>query len=536
MEHLHSIKMKKITKKTILLVLLSSLYIRVLAQSNKIYIAMDVNGCNSCLQTASSLSTEKNLLSTARFLFSSDVTTLQAESLIEETLRIKGKVEVNDIVYSQFIDAYPTSISRKTPKLIFYDTKGNKIIRSISLDSISLFKSYVNDFIRFNQIKPTPIRHDIKSIKKLIGYKVLSYTKGNLVINTYQNPHKIFIYNAALKQLDSLVIDTNLEKQILQLNGVNVANFTQELKWHRESGFPHFSSFITNQILNDSALNGVIVTRFYDHTSGDSILVPTQIFQFFNYHILKKRLRLYAFDALWSGDSIDDGPIVSTEEYYQEFDYPQQDAKGDWNTFINFQPKDSFSKSKMLVRYNYHSSSKLFSIDTIVQTIKFDTINTFSGNKFYDPSYFYDYKLRGGYFYYHDAPLIKNINTHVDINITSFIPDATWIDDLLPTKNGIIYILVNSKRGRFLIMIDEMTNTMLANRSLSELNELLDSNTKALSSKSNRKAKKDMLNFETNKTSNSRKVSNLKSNIVIGNDLSIYFINNEGVINQLKPN
>lgn len=490
---------------------------------------MDVNNCNYCLQTASILSDYPDLLNSVSFLFSpEDVTLKQAIAYVNEELHVKAKVVVNTEMYRKCSVISPTASSRKIPKVIFFNSATQQIVRTFALDSIRYYRNSIRNFLAIENVKYKPINHSIKSIKNLIGYKALSCANGNLVVNTYQNPRKVFFFNAKQKQLSSFVIDTILEKRIFQLNNIDIEHFATALMWHRQNGFTNFSSFITNQVLTDSTLSGVIVTRYYDYESLDSILSPVQIFQFFNYHIRQKDLQLYGFNDLYSGDSISDELIVSKEEFYQEFDYPFMDINGNWNTFINFQPTDSFSKTKMVVKFAYHSNTKLYEIDSIVHTIKFDTIATFTGDKFNDPSFYFDYKFRGNLFYYHNAPLIRNVKSGTTLNLLHIDSTITWVDDLLTTNDGVFYVLTNSKQGHILLLFDESTNTLLAKRKMFELDVLL-----APKAVTKNKSNEIKINSEAFELEPSTKVSVLKSNLVLDSDLSVYFVDNQGLIRQL---
>jgi hypothetical protein len=481
-----------------------------MGQISSAYLVMDVNGCSNCLQTATMLSKTPELLNNISFLFNGDDVTLeQAKNYLSDELKVNGEVVLNSKIYYQYVSAYPNPISRKMPHIVLYNNLNERIERSFSIDSIIFFESLINNIKSPNVYKYINVKHELESVKKLIGYKVLEIKDGNLVVNTYQNPRKIYIYNTPQKMLDSLVIDLKLEEKILSSNNVKIKNLGEAVEWHKQSGFANFSSFVTNQTITYDNLSGVIITRYYNYENQDSIIHPTQIFQYFDYSIKLRKLKLYSFSPLWGGDSIDDFPVISQKEYYQDLDYPFKDSLDNWYAFINYESgeMDSVSKTKQLVRFHYNNQKKMYSVDSVIYNIVFDTIESFSKNRFNNPQTYFAYRFNEPFFYYNDAPLIRNVFTNQTIDLSNIQKGLTWVYDLVQRQDG-LYILIKTNEGRKLLILDKKSNKLLSKIDLQELDKLI--------------------------VTEANGSSSAKSNLVLDSDLSIYFIDKKGIINQLK--
>jgi hypothetical protein len=83
----------------------------------------------------------------------------------------------------------------------------------------------------------------------------------------------------------------------------------------------------------------------------------------------------------------------------------------------------------------------------------------------------------------------------------------TWVYDIVQRQDG-LYILVKTNEGRKLLILEKKSNKLLSKIDLEELDKLI--------------------------VTEANGSSSAKSNLVLDSDLSIYFIDKKGIINQLK--
>jgi len=165
------------------------------------------------------------------------------------------------------------------------------------------------------------------------------------------------------------------------------------------------------------------------------------------------------------------------------------------------------SKTKQLVRFHYNNQKKMYVVDSVIYDIVFDTIESFSKNRFNNPQTYFTYRFNEPFFYYNDAPLIRNVFSNKIIDLSNIQKGLTWVYDLVQRQDR-LYILVKTNEGRKLLILDKKSNKLLSKIDLQELDKLI--------------------------VTEANGSSSAKSNLVLDSDLSIYFIDKKGIINQLK--
>ncbi|MFA6261194.1 MAG: hypothetical protein WC760_07000 [Bacteroidia bacterium] len=410
-----------------------------------------MNSCSNCALISKQLRGNERLFSHTEFLFSDeDITRRQANLFLSDMFGESCKLVMNKDLFDRFAQRIDNF---KNPYMLVYDEVDKKILFMRSMDSLVYFQDEILRIAGLSmQVKETIF--EIPSIQNLYGPKYMEVLDNKIMILAYQSREVAYIVDSRSGALDSLVLTDSLISALLQMRGVYNVDVPGLKKYYEKFNLPYKVaefSWRQNTSGNDFylSIDMLIVNR-------DSVKIKHEITP--EWYVFQMRYspstgeRKY-FPFQWWSDSIkvDGYPVRILDQMYRK-------TIGD-SILISGADKfstDTNTKIKMLVEMRKNEKG-IFQFSGVKKELAIGPIFDFKDKHLNQPHHAYAYRLAEPYFYFHNSPVIYQMNTAKTYDIRQWNKKINWLMDLYQTQDKIQSLV---QQGKQLVVYTVNSKTM----------------------------------------------------------------------------
>jgi hypothetical protein len=449
--------------KSVILFLLGVLLIQG-ASASSIQLVGYINpfNCTSSNTTASALKRLPDLTKAVTFIYSTKAVT--HERAIEYTNKIIGipvAVEMNNKVFAVLNKKFGTN---KVPIICLYDTLMDQIVYSSSIDSLWYYEDVFRQVLKLS--KPLVVtKHQSKPITKLIGWKSFSKVGDNLIVHSFKEAGKLYVYNLQTHLTDSIVIDAEAMELIyaqLKLPATYAA-----VKKYRQS-FDVQGQLLYRFSTEPSISGDELMTQldvFYYNPLDTGYIIRQEWFPFvFSYNFKTKTHKFFHVNT-WNSYP-EDGSLLPS--YIQDLCIIQ--LVNDTLLLLGCDKavadEMELAKTKLVLQYVKPKGTTTFEYKGVVADSVTIQSRTFSGKSLNSRAGYYGYRYTKEGLFYEGAPVFLDRKYALQWDVRDYQKDITWIVDMRFTNNTITLLCKTDSVALLQIVVDRKTNQVLGKQEL----------------------------------------------------------------------
>lgn len=449
--------------KSVILFLLGVLLIQG-ASASSIQLVGYINpfNCSSSNTTASALKRLPDLTKAVTFIYSTKAVT--HERAIEYTNKIIGipvAVEMNNKVFVVLNKKFGTN---KVPIICLYDTLMEQIVYSSSIDSLLYYEDVFRQVLKLS--KPLFVtKHQSKPITKLIGWKSFSKVGDNLIVHSFKEAGKLYVYNLQTHLTDSIIIDSGtMELIYAQLK--LPATYAAVNKYRQRFDGPDESLY---KFSNQPSVNGdELMTEldiFYYNPFDTGYIIKQDWFPFvFSYNFKTKTHKFFHVNT-WNSYP-EDGSLLPS--YIQDLCIIQ--LVNDTLLLLGCDKavadEMELAKTKLVLQYVKPKGTTTFEYKGVVADSVTIQSRTFSGKSLNSRAGYYGYRYTKEGLFYEGAPVFLDRKYAIQWDVRDYQKDITWIVDMRFTNNTIALLCKTDSVALLQIVVDRKTNQVLGKQEL----------------------------------------------------------------------
>jgi hypothetical protein len=448
--------------KLISFVLLITCYSNSFASSLKLVGYINALNCQSCNSKAKTLANFPDLTKAITFVYSTKTATYnQALKYTQQIIGQPLAIEMNNKVHAVLNKKFGRS---KVPVICLYDTLVDEIVYSSSIDSLLYYEDVFRQVLKLS--KPLFVtKHQSKPIAKLVGWKSFSKVGDNLVVHSFKEAGKLYVYNLQTHLTDSIVIDAEAMELIyaqLKLPATYAA-----VKKYRQS-FDVQGQLLYRFSTEPSISGDELMTQldvFYYNPLDTGYIIRQEWFPFvFSYNFKTKTHKFFHVNT-WNSYPEDGGLLPS---YIQDLCIIQ--LVNDTLLLLGCDKavadEMELAKTKLVLQYVKPKGTTTFEYKGVVADSVTIQSRTFSGKSLNSRAGYYGYRYTKEGLFYEGAPVFLDRKYAIQWDVRDYQKDITWIVDMRFTNNTITLLCKTDSVALLQIVVDRKTNQVLGKQEL----------------------------------------------------------------------
>ncbi len=449
--------------KSIMLFLLDVLLIQgVSASSIQLVGYINPFNCSSSNAAASTLSKFPDLTKAITFVYSTKTATYnQALNYTQQIIGQPVSIEMNNKVHAVLNKKFGTS---KVPVICLYDTLMNQIVYSSSIDSLFYHEDVFRQVLKLS--KPLVVtKHQSKPIAKLMGWKSFSKVGDNLVVHSFKEAGKLYVYNLQTHLTDSIIIDSGtMELIYAQLK--LPATYAAVNKYRQRFDGP---SELLYKFSTEPSVNGdELMTEldvFYYNPLDTGYIIKQEWFPFvFCYNFKTKTYKLFHVNT-WNSYP-ENGELRPS--YIQDLCIIEyvNDTLLLLGCDKTVKDEMELAKTKLVLQYVKPQATTTFEYKGVVADSLTIQSYSFSGKSLNMRAGYYGYRYNKEWLFYEAAPVFLDRKYQMQRDVRDYQKDITWIVDMRFTNNTITLLCKTDSVALLQIVVDRKTNQVLGKQEL----------------------------------------------------------------------
>ena len=448
--------------KLISFVLLIVFYSNSFASSVKLVGYINALNCQSCNAKAKNLVNFPDLTKAITFVYSTKVITyVEALKYTQQIIGQPVAIEMNAKVHTVLNKRFGQS---KFPLVCLYDTLLNQIVFSSSIDSLLYYEDVFRQVLKLS--KPLVInKHHSKPIAKLMGWKSFSKVGDNLVVHSFKEADKLYVYHLKSHLTDSIIIDSGtMELIYAQLK--LPATYAAVNKYRQRFDGP---SELLYKFSTEPSVNGdELMTEldiFYYNPLDTGYIIKQEWFPFvFSYNFKTKTHKLFHVNT-WNSYP-ENGDLRPS--YIQDLRIIE--CVNDTLLLLGCDKavadEMELAKTKLVLQYVKPKGTNTFEYKGVVADSVTIQSRTFSGKSLNSLAAYYGYKYTKEGLFYEGAPIFWDRKYQMQWDVRDYQKDITWIVDMRFTDNTITLLCKTDAVALLQIVVDRETNQVLGKQEL----------------------------------------------------------------------
>ncbi|TAE81124.1 MAG: hypothetical protein EAY81_09985 [Bacteroidetes bacterium] len=453
--------MSKVSK-LISFLLLIVFYSNSFASSLKLVGYINALSCQSCNAKAKNLANFPDLTKAITFVYSTK--TANYNQSLKYTQQIIGQpvaIEMNNKVHAVLNKTFGAS---KVPVICLYDTLGDEVVFSSSIDSLLIYEDVFRKVLKLS--KPFVVtKHPSKPIAKLIGWKNFSKVGDNLIVHSFKEADKLYVYNLKNHLTDSIMINAEaMELIYAQLK--LPATYAAVNKYRKRFDGPGelLYKFSTEPSVNGDELM-VQLDVFYYNPLDTGYIIKQEWFPFvFSYNVKTKTSKFFHVNT-WNSYPGEGSPLPS---YIQ--DLCMIELVNDTLLLLgcdkSVKDEMELAKTKLVLQYVKPQGTTTFEYKGVVADSLTIQSYTFSGKSLNMRAGYYGYRYHKEWLFYEGAPVFLDRKYQMQRDVRDYQRDITWIVDMHFTNNTITLLCKTDSVALLQIVVNRKTNEVLGKQVL----------------------------------------------------------------------